>query len=68
MAPLSFILALQHRLPQQVEAGIAGQLDLRPGAHLHGGGVQVGHCVLQLGAIWRDQEGVSVLEKVTIHK
>ncbi|TNN72003.1 hypothetical protein EYF80_017791 [Liparis tanakae] len=40
MAPLPSVLTLQHRLPQQVEAGIAGQLDLGPGAHLHGGGVQ----------------------------
>lgn len=52
VAPLSFILAQQHWLPQQVEARIAGKLDLGPRAHLHSGGMQVGHSVLQLGAIW----------------
>lgn len=52
VAPLSFILALQHRLPQQVEPGITGQLDLGSGAHLHSGGMQVGHGILQLGAVW----------------
>ena len=55
VAPLSFILALQHRLPHQVETGIAGQLDLGPRADLHSGGEQVGHCTLQLGAVWRDR-------------
>lgn len=53
MAPLSFVLALEHRLPHQVEAGITGQLHLRSRAHLHGGGVQVGHGVFYLGAVWR---------------
>lgn len=62
VAPLSFILALQHWLPQQVEAGIAGKLDLGPGGHFHSGGMQVGHRVFQLGAIWRDREWFSVLE------
>lgn len=52
VAPLSFILALQHWLPQQVEARIAGKLDLGPRTHFYSRGMQVGHCVLQLGAIW----------------
>lgn len=55
VTPLSFILALQHGLPQEVEAGIAGQMDLGAGTQLHAGRMQVGHCVLQLGAIWRDR-------------
>lgn len=51
VAPLSFILALQHWFPQQVEAGIAGKLDLGARAHFHTGHMHVGHCALQLGAI-----------------
>lgn len=57
VAPLSSVLALQHWLPQQVEAGIAGKVDLAPGFQLHGGGVQVGDSVLQGGAIWRNPNG-----------
>lgn len=52
VTPLSFILALKHRLPQQVETGITGELDLRSGAHLHSGDMEMGHGILQLGAIW----------------
>lgn len=52
MAPLSFILALQHWLPHQVEARITGELDLGSRVHLKRGGMQVGHSVLKLGAIW----------------
>lgn len=62
VAPLSFILALEHRLPQQVKARITGQLDLGAGAHFHSGCMQVGHSMLQLGAIWRDRERFSVLD------
>lgn len=51
VAPLSFILTLQHWLPQQVKPGITGKLDLSSGAHLHRGDMQVGHGVLQLGAV-----------------
>lgn len=57
MAPLSFILTLQHWLPHQVETRIAGQLDLSPGAHLHSGGMQVGDRVLQFGAVWVHRYG-----------
>lgn len=53
VAPLSFVLALQHRLPHQVETRIAGQLHLGTGTHLHSGGMQMGHGMLQLGAVWR---------------
>lgn len=56
VAPLSFILTLEHWLPQQVEAGVAGKLDLGPRAHLHIGGMQVGHCILQFGAIWQERD------------
>lgn len=61
MAPLSFILALEHWLPQQVEPGIAGKPHLGSGFDLHSGGMQVGDCVLQLGAIWRNPKHVLVL-------
>lgn len=56
MAPLSFILALKHWLPQEVKAGIAGKPDLVSGFDLHSGGMQVGDCVVQLGAIWRNRK------------
>lgn len=51
VAPLSFILALQHWLPHQVETGITRQLNLCTGVHIHGGDVQVGYSILQLGAV-----------------
>lgn len=56
MAPLSFILALKHWLPQKVKAGIAGEADLGSGFDLHSRGMQVGDCVVQLGAIWRNHK------------
>lgn len=46
VTPFSFILAVKHRLPQQVEAGITGELDLCSGAHLHSGDMEMGHAVL----------------------
>lgn len=61
MAPLSSILTLKHWLPQQVEPGIAGKPHLGSGFDLHSGGMQVGDCVLQLGAIWRNRKYVLVL-------
>lgn len=65
VAPLSFVLALQHRLPHQVEPGITGQLDLSSRTHFHGGSMQVRNCVLQLGAVWGNRSGVTALHSDT---